>query len=116
MNMLNSVIVEGDVVEQPEIKSTPNGVSVCTITIAVSRECRNANGERASEVSYFDVDAFGNIADVCAKMCLKGRGMRVVGRLRQVRWDDGDGKAHSKVNVVAEHIEFKFKGKEANNG
>jgi single-strand DNA-binding protein len=37
----------------------------------------------------------------------KGRGVRVVGRLKQERWQDGDGKAQSKIIIVAEHIEFR---------
>lgn len=106
MNMLNSIIIEGDVVRKPETQAASTGVSVCTIPIAVSRSYANEAGERCTEVSYFDVDAFGNIADVCEKMCLKGRGIRVVGRLKQVRWE-ADGKTHSKVKVIAEHIEFK---------
>lgn len=106
MNMMNSLIIEGVVAGEPEIQSMSAGGSVCTIPIAVIREYRNADGERSTEVSYLDVDAFGNLADICEKMCLKGCVLRVVGRLKQVRWK-AEGKSHSKVKVIAEHVEFK---------
>jgi single-strand DNA-binding protein len=44
---------------------------------------------------------------VCGEYLKKGRGVRVVGRLKQDRWADADGKAHSRVEIVAEHVEFK---------
>ena len=106
MNMMNSLIIEGEVVKKPTIQAMPNGATVCTIQIAVTREYKNADGERSTEVSYFDVDAFGNLADICEKMCLKGYVLRVVGRLKNVRWE-AEGKSHSKVKVIADHVEFK---------
>jgi len=47
------------------------------------------------------------MAEVCEKKAKKGRGVRVVGRLKQDVWKDADGKQQSKVYVVAEHIEYK---------
>ena len=114
MNMMNSLIIEGEVVKKPTIQSMPNGATVCTIPIAVTREYKNADGKLATEVSYFDVDASGNLANVCERMCLDGRGLRVVGRLKQVRWE-AEGKSHSKVNIMAEHVEFKPVKKEGRN-
>ena len=59
------------------------------------------------EVSYFDVETWGNLAQSCTQNGSKGRGVRVVGRLKQNRWVGNDGKNYSKVSVVAEHVEFK---------
>lgn len=117
MNMLNSIILEGNITRQPELKDFSNGGKVCTLPIAVNRRYKAADGTSQEEVSYFDIDTFGNLADVCSKWCPKGRGVRVVGRLKQNRWTDSDGKAHSRVKVIAEHIEFKpyFKKEGENN-
>ena len=49
----------------------------------------------------------GKLATVCAEHLTKGRGIRVVGRIKQERWEDPDGDARSKVVIVAEHVEFK---------
>ncbi|MCR5319517.1 MAG: single-stranded DNA-binding protein [Treponema sp.] len=107
MNCLNQIILEGNLVRQPEKRTLPTGAAVCTLPIAVNRRYKTGDGSYAEDVSYFDVDAFGNLADVCVKWCPKGRGIRVVGRLKQNRWKDEDGKSHSRVKVIAEHIEFK---------
>lgn len=107
MNNLNSIIVEGNVVRAPEIRKTPNGVKICKVSIAVNRSYKNANGEFANEVSYFDVETYRSLAEKCEKNCEKGRGLRVVGRLKQNRWKTTDGKAMTHIDIIAEHVEFK---------
>jgi len=52
--------------------------------------------------SNFDVICYGRIADICAVQLHKGRGVRVVGRLQEYRWQDV-----SKIYIIAEHVEFK---------
>ena len=109
MNQLNSIILEGNITRDVEYKETPHGHKVCRIPIAVNRFYRGGDGQGIEEVSYFDVEAFGKMAEYCEKHTEKGRGMRVVGRLKQDRWKSADGKANSRISVVAEHIEFKPK-------
>lgn len=58
-------------------------------------------------MSYFDVEAWSRLGSTCAQYLKKGRGVRVVGRLKQDRWIDPDGKPRAKVKIVAEHVEFK---------
>jgi single-strand DNA-binding protein len=59
------------------------------------------------EVSYFDVETWSKLAEACYSKGRKGRGVRVVGRLKQDRWNSPDGKAHSRITIVAEHVEFR---------
>lgn len=107
MNQLNQIILEGNVVNDVEIKTLPNGTSVCTVPLAVNHTYKDSDGSNFDEVSYFDVRAFGNLAAACVNHCKTGRVLRVVGRLKQDRWTDSEGKKYSKVFVMAEHIEFK---------
>ncbi len=109
MNQLNSLIIEGNVVRVPELREPKDGFKVCTIPLAVNRFYRNAKGDGVNEVSFFDVETFGKMAEICYKKCGKGRGLRVVGRLRQARWVKSDGHNTSKISIIAEHIEFKKK-------
>ena len=53
------------------------------------------------------MEAWSRLAQACAENLKKGRGVRVVGRLKQDRWTDPEGKSRSKVKIVAEHVEFK---------
>jgi len=59
------------------------------------------------EVSFFAVESWGKLAENVGSLGRKGRGVRVVGRLKQERWQDREGKAQSKVSIVAEHVEFR---------
>ncbi|MDD9986371.1 MAG: single-stranded DNA-binding protein, partial [Spirochaetaceae bacterium] len=63
-------------------------------------------GERIEEVSFFETTTWGKLATVCAEHLHKGRGVRVVGRLKQERWEDDAGNARAKVVVIAEQVEF----------
>ena len=107
MNALNQVILEGNLTMQPNLRELKNGRYVCTLPIAVNRRYKTADGQVEDEVSYVEVSTFGGLAETCAKWCPKGRGIRVVGRIKQDRWKDETGKNRSKVHIIAEHIEFK---------
>jgi single-strand DNA-binding protein len=110
MNSLNSIILEGNVVRTPQIQETTKGTPFCKIGVAVNRWYKSMNGSVQNEVSFFDIDAWGALAKTCSETCEKGRGVRVVGRLKQDRWQDqATGKNRSRVTIVAEHIEFKPK-------
>ncbi|MCQ2591580.1 MAG: single-stranded DNA-binding protein [Treponema sp.] len=109
MNHLNSIILEGNVAKAAELSEPVNGFKVCRFPLAVNRFTKNPKGDSYEEVSFFDVEAYGKMAEICEKNSSKGRGVRVVGRLKQNRWKDPDGKSYSKVLVVAEHVEYKPK-------
>ena len=99
--------MEGNAVRKPEIRKTPKGTSICTLPLAVNRYYKNSSGSYEEEVSYFDVESYGKLAEFCASLADKGRGIRVVGRLKQNRWKSDDGKNISRVTIIAEKVEFK---------
>ncbi len=111
MNNLNSILIEGNLTKDPVLKTTANGGSVCDFGVASNRWFKQ-NDEYEKEVSFFDVETWSKLAQTCYSTLKKGRGVRVVGRLKQDRWNDPDGKVHSKVKIVAEHVEFKPVAKE----
>jgi single-strand DNA-binding protein len=106
MNNLNSILIEGNLVKDPELSYTPKGTAVCKFSVACNRQWKQ-DDEVQKEVSFFDVSTWTRLAEVCGEYLKKGRGVRVVGRLKQDRWTDPDGKPHSRVQIVAEHVEFK---------
>lgn len=106
MSTLNSLIVEGNIVRTPVVRTTPKGTPVCTFSIASNRFYRY-DDKTNKETSFFDVESWAKLAQSCEEHGAKGRGVRVVGRLKQDRWVGNDGKNYSKVKVVAEHVEFK---------
>ncbi len=106
MNSLNSILVEGNLTRDPELKKTPKGTSVCAFSVASNRYFRQ-DDETQNEVSFFNVETWAGLAETCMEHLQKGRGVRVVGRLKQDRWADQEGKNHDRVKIIAEHVEFK---------
>jgi len=109
MNGMNQVILEGNVVRAPEFKDTNFGNKLCIMPIAVNRTIKGRDGKEVTDVGYYDVEAWGDqLNTAIEKFGIKGRGVRVVGRLKQNRWKSEDGKSNTKVYVVAEHVDFKW--------
>jgi single-strand DNA-binding protein len=106
MNNLNSILIEGNLVKDPLFKSTAKGTPLCTFSLASNRVYKQETGVE-KEVSYFDVETWSKLAESCYSLGRKGRGVRIVGRLKQDRWNGADGKIHSRVTIVAEHVEFR---------
>jgi single-strand DNA-binding protein len=106
MNNLNSILIEGNLVRDPLLHSTPKGNQVCNFSLASNRYYKQDSGFE-HEVSFFDVETWGKLAENCSNLGYKGRGVRIVGRLKQDRWSGSDGKAHSRISIVAEHVEFR---------
>jgi single-strand DNA-binding protein len=110
MNQLNVVIIEGNACRDAEIRYTANNVPICKISLAVNRFYKSGEGFE-KEVSFFDVDAFQEVAKLCGEKVRKGDAIRVTGRLKQSRWTGTDGTNRSTVLVVAERVEFGSKPK-----
>ena len=113
MNNLNSILLEGNLVRDPELRYTPSdgtapGTALCTLVVSSVRTYK-LDGERTEEVSFIETVTAGKLATVCAEHLTKGRGVRVVGRIKQERWEDVAGESRSKVLIVAEHVEFQPK-------
>jgi single-strand DNA-binding protein len=106
MNNLNSILIEGNLVRDPVFKNTERGTPICSFTIASNRFFRQ-DTELEKEVGFFDVEAFSKLAENCQGRGNKGRAVRVVGRLKQNRWTNTDGKQCSRILIVAEHIEYR---------
>jgi single-strand DNA-binding protein len=111
MNNLNSILIEGVLKTDPLYRFTAKGTPVCTFSIVSNRYSRTDNNLQ-EEASFFNIEAWSKLADMCNEKGHKGRGLRVVGRLKEDRWTGSDGKQHSKVVIVAEHVEFRPEVKE----
>lgn len=107
MNQLNSIILEGNLVRDCSVSETCTGVLVAKFSIGVNRTFNNRENQKVEEVSYFDIECYGNMAKYAKSKAVKGCGVRVVGRLKQNTWKNNEGKSCSRVYIVAEHIEYK---------
>ncbi len=104
MNQLNTLIVEGHLVRDPEFRDLPNS-KVCTFSIGINRTFK-VHDKIQEEVSFIRVETWGSQAEHCAEYLKKGRSVRIVGRIKQNRWEDKEGNPRERHVVVAEHVDF----------
>lgn len=102
--MTAQVTVVGNLTAEPEIKTTKTGSSVLKVGVAVNRRWKNKQDEWEEEVSFFDVNAWGELADNVAQSLSKGSRVIVSGRLEQQSWENKEGQKQSKVVLVADDI------------
>jgi single-strand DNA-binding protein len=100
----NKVILMGNLTRDPELRYTPNGTAVSTLSLAVNRRPKPDSQEK--EVDFFDIVAFGKQAENCSEYLRKGSPILVDGRLQQRRWETDEGQKRSKVEVVAFSVQF----------
>jgi len=102
----NKVVLMGNLTRDPETRTTPNGQSVTSITLAVNRQW-SQDGEKRESVSYIDCVIWGKPGEIIAQYVTKGRALLVSGRLEQRSWDDKEtGQKRSKVEVIVEDFNF----------
>lgn len=100
---INRVILIGRLVRDPESRILPSGVTVTTFRIAVNRRPSKEGNQNAD---FFDVVAWRQLADLCSKYLKKGQRVAVEGSLRQRSWQDQNGNYQSKVEILAENVQF----------
>lgn len=107
MNDYSLAIVVGRLTRDPELKYTnPGGIPYLRMSLAVNRQVKKEGGETRKTVSFVEVSAWRRLAELCAQFLKKGRPVMVVGSLRQSRWIGKDGAAKSRVEVMADRVQF----------
>ncbi len=121
--MLNRIVLIGRLTRDPELKYTPQGMSIATMGIAVDRFTKDENGQK--EVDFFDLVAFSRKADFASQYLGKGRLISVEGRLQSRSWVAQDGTKRKTFEIIVDNIdgldrkgdtEGQSGGAQANNG
>ena len=111
---LNKVMVIGYLGRDPEMRYTPNGRSVVSFSIACDRSWKNADGEKQTETDWFNVVAWGDLAEICNKYLSKGSQAYIEGRIQTRTWQDNEGQQRTSVDIVAQQVLLLNKKKESN--
>ncbi len=104
MPELNKVLIAGRLTEHPALKYTADGIAVATLKLAVNHFARD---KQEPEASFFDVVAFGKVAEFIDKNTKKADQVLIDGRLRQVKYTTkvgGEEKTRSRVEIVANSV------------
>jgi single-strand DNA-binding protein len=103
---INRVTLVGRLTRDPELRHLPNGTPVLQMGVAVNGRQKDEAGNWTDKPNFFDVKVFGNQAEMLAQHLGKGRRIGVDGRLDWSSWDAQDGTKRSKVEVVAQSVQF----------
>lgn len=103
---INTVVIAGRTAKDPEIKVTPSGTAVLSLSLAVNDTKKNAQGEWEEIANFFDCVLFGERAERIAQYITKGSKLTVNGRLHQNRWQAQDGTNRSSVSIIVQDIEL----------
>jgi single-strand DNA-binding protein len=105
---INRVCISGNLTKDPELRSTPGGMAILQLRMAVNDRRKNAqSGEWEDSPNYIGVVVFGQRAESISRFLSKGSKIVVDGKLRWSEWDDKNtGEKRSKLEVVADDIDF----------
>src|SRR3954463_3613954 len=101
----NQVTLMGNLTRDPELRTTPNGASVCSFSLALNRSYKGADGDWKEATDFIDIVAWGPLGERVAQYLTKGRAALVSGRLQSRSWEQ-DGQKRNKVEVVAQDVTF----------
>ena len=108
---LNKAFIIGNLTRDPELRSLPSGVKVCSFSIATNRVWKDKNGARQESADYHNVVVFGRQAETVAQYMKKGSSILVEGRMQTRSWDDKtSGEKKYRTEVIADRTQFGPKG------
>lgn len=101
---LNKVMLIGNLGRDPEMRYTPSGRPVTTFSVATNRSWKTSDGERRSETEWFNIVAWGSLAEICNQFLKKGQQVYIEGRLQSRSWEDDENVKHQTTEVVAKEM------------
>jgi single-strand DNA-binding protein len=103
---INVVVLTGNLTRDPELRSLPSGMSVCSLRIASNTRRKGQSGEWEDKANYFDVTVWGAQGENCARFLSKGRPVALNGRLEWREWQAQDGQKRQSVEIIADSVQF----------
>ncbi|MFI5005336.1 MAG: single-stranded DNA-binding protein [Solirubrobacterales bacterium] len=108
---INRVVLIGRLTQDPELRELPSGQSVCNLRVACNGIRRDPEGEYRERPNYFDVAAFGGLAENVARYMHRGSLVAIDGRLEWREWETADEselgpQKRQAVSVVAGNVQF----------
>ena len=103
---VNKVILIGNLGQDPEVRRTSSGASVCTLRLATAERRKDASGQWLDHTEWHSVVTFGTVAENCGRFLKKGRQVFIEGRLQTRKWQDKEGKDRYTTEVIAMNVQF----------
>jgi single-strand DNA-binding protein len=104
---INKVILIGNLGRDPEMRYTPNGIAVCSFSIATSETYKDRNsGERITQTEWHNIVLWRGLAETSEKFLRKGSKVFIEGKLKTRKWDDNQGITRYSTEVVADVMQM----------
>jgi single-strand DNA-binding protein len=113
---INRVVLTGNLTRDPELRTTPSGMSVCSLRLACNTRRKDASGQWVDKPNYFDITVWGAQGENCATYLAKGRPIAVDGRLEWREWEDPNGNKRQSVDIIADSVQFLGSREDGGNG
>jgi single-strand DNA-binding protein len=104
---LNKAIIIGNLTRDPELKSLPSGIKVCSFSVATNRVWKDKNGAKQESADYHNIVVFGRQAETVSQYMKKGNSILVEGRMQTRSWDDkNSGEKKYRTEIIADRVQF----------
>ncbi len=101
---LNKAMIIGNITRDPEVRTTPQGTSVCSFSVATNFVWNDASGQRQEKAEFHNIVAWRKLAEICGQYLKKGSKVYVEGRLQTREWEGQDGIKRYRTEIVAENM------------
>ena len=102
MYSLNKALIIGNLTRDPEIKTIPNGQTVCNFAVATNRRYKDKDGNTVDTPEYHEVVIWGKPAEWASQSLSKGKKVYIEGRLQTRSWEGADGTKRSRTEIIAD--------------
>ena len=113
---MNKTMIIGNLGNDPEIRSTQDGIPVATFSVATTERWKDAEGNKQEQTDWHRVVAWRGLAEVCGEHLNKGSKVYIEGKLRTRKWEDQDGNARYTTEIIARELEMLGGGQQNNGG
>ncbi|KKU12494.1 MAG: Single-stranded DNA-binding protein [Parcubacteria group bacterium GW2011_GWC2_45_7] len=103
---LNKAMLIGNLTRNPEMRTTPQGQTVCSFGLATNRRWTDQSGQKQEQVEYHNIVAWGKLAEICGQYLVKGKKVYVEGRLQTHKWQGQDGVERTRTEIIMENMQM----------
>ncbi|MDA1337281.1 MAG: single-stranded DNA-binding protein [bacterium] len=103
---LNKVVIIGNAVDAPEMRSTQSGKQVTSLRVATNRMWKDAQGQHQKSTEFHSVVLWGRLAEIASQYLTKGSLVMIEGRLQTRSWDDSSGQKKYRTEIVGETMQL----------
>jgi single-strand DNA-binding protein len=101
---LNKVMIIGNVVRDPELRTTPTGQNVTSFSVATNFTWKDAAGAKQEKAEFHNIVAWRRLAEIINQYVKKGSKIYIEGRLQTRSWDDPNGVKRYRTEIIADNM------------